>query len=204
MISAEARGAWKDIEQRLRPYVQRRVPSAADVDDTLQDIFVHMHRGLANLRDGESFGGWIYRIAQNTIVDRARAQARNPTVPSEHIPEPACEDVADSSGLESSLGECVALFVARLPQPYREALTLTELQGSTQKDAADMLGVSLPALKSRVLRGREKIREMFEECCRISLDCRGRVMSCEPRPLEQIPEDCREAAACWQGTSEKR
>jgi RNA polymerase sigma-70 factor, ECF subfamily len=204
MISAEARGAWKDIEQRLRPYVQRRVPSAADVDDTLQDIFVRMHRGVANLRDGESFGGWIYRIARNTIVDRARAQARNPIVSSEHVPEPADEDIASSNGLESALGECVALFVARLPTPYREALTLTELQGSTQKDAADMLGVSLPALKSRVLRGREKVREMFEECCRLSIDSRGRVMSCEPRPLEQIPEDCRDAAACWKGTKEKR
>ena len=95
------------------------------------------------------------------------------------------------------LGACVALFVARLPAPYREAVTLTELQGLTQKCAAELLGVTLPAIKSRTLRGREKIRDMFEECCRISVDCRGRVTACEPRALEDLPADCREAAAAW-------
>jgi RNA polymerase sigma-70 factor (ECF subfamily) len=104
-------------------------------------------------------------------------------------------DVSDD--LESELGACVALFVARLPAPYREAVTLTELQGLTQKDAAELLDVSLPAIKSRILRGREKIRDMFEECCRISVDCRGRVTACEPRELEDVPADCREAAAAW-------
>jgi RNA polymerase sigma-70 factor (ECF subfamily) len=46
-------------------------------------------------------------------------------------------------------------------------------------------------MKSRVQRGREKIRGMFEECCEISVDCRGRVVECEARDLQQVPEDCR-------------
>jgi hypothetical protein len=57
--------------------------------------------------------------------------------------------------------------------------------------------VTLPAMKSRSLRGRKKIREMFEECCRISVDCRGRVTACEPRAPEDVPPDCRETAAAW-------
>jgi RNA polymerase sigma-70 factor (ECF subfamily) len=91
----------------------------------------------------------------------------------------------------------VALFVARLPSPYREAITLTELEGLTQREAAEMLGISVSGMKSRVQRGREKIREMFEECCRISVDCRGRVVECEPRALDGILEDCRGAAVSW-------
>jgi len=87
--------------------------------------------------------------------------------------------------------------VARLPSPYREAVTLTELQGLTQKEAAEMVGVSLSGLKSRVQRGREKIRAMFEACCEISVDCRGRVVECASRDLEEIPDDCRGAAASW-------
>jgi RNA polymerase sigma-70 factor (ECF subfamily) len=87
--------------------------------------------------------------------------------------------------------------VARLASPYREAITLTELRGLTQKDAAEMLGVSLSGMKSRVQRGREKIREMFDECCAISVDCRGRVVECESRALDDIPEDCRNAATSW-------
>jgi RNA polymerase sigma-70 factor (ECF subfamily) len=74
---------------------------------------------------------------------------------------------------------------------------LTELEGLTQKDAAELLGISVSGMKSRVQRGREKIRDMFDDCCRISVDCRGRVVECEPRALEEIPEDCRAAAAAW-------
>ncbi|MEY4547078.1 MAG: hypothetical protein RL685_3273 [Pseudomonadota bacterium] len=197
MIASEARGAWLDIERRIRPYVARRVASAADVDDVLQEIFVRVHRGLASLRDGESFGGWVYRVAQNTIADAARARSRSVLDLVDETPEVASPDADGSNDLEGELGACVALFVARLPAAYREAVTLTELQGLTQKDAAEMLGLTLSAMKSRTLRGREKIRGMFEECCRISVDCRGRVTGCEPRALDEIPEDCREAAAAW-------
>jgi RNA polymerase sigma-70 factor (ECF subfamily) len=198
MIPTEARGAWSEIENRLRPYVARRVASSADVDDLLQEIFVRMQRGLSELRDGERFGGWIYRIAEHVIIDSARARARNPVVPSAQLPD-GCDTESgdDIDALQSDLGDCVALFVARLPSPYREAITLTELEGLTQKDAAEMLGISLSGMKSRVQRGREKIRDMFDECCRISVDCRGRVVECEPRALEEIPEDCRAAAVAW-------
>lgn len=200
MIPTEARGAWSELEDRLRPYVARRVASASDVDDVLQEIFVRMHRGLAELRDGERFGGWVYRIAEHVIIDAARARARNPVVLSTQVTEAAdAEPSDDVDALQSDLGECVALFVARLPSPYREAITLTELEGLTQKDAAEMLGVSLSGMKSRVQRGREKVRDMFDECCRISVDCRGRVVECEPRALDEIPADCRDAAIEWDG-----
>lgn len=197
MIGADARGAWKELEQRLRPYLARRVASRADIDDLLQDIFVRMHQGLGALRDEERFGAWVYRIANSAIVDKARKRARAPHVSSNEDADVVAPTDAGDDGLQSELGECVALFVSRLPSPYREAITLTELQGLTQKQAAEMLGVSLSGLKSRVQRGRDKIRYQFEECCRISVDCRGRVIECEPRDLQEVPPDCREAAASW-------
>lgn len=202
MIASEARGAWSEIEQRLRPYVSRRVASAADVDDVLQEIFVRMQRGLSGLRDGERFGGWVYRVAQSAIADTARARARSPVISVEEVPEAAHGEEPASEELQAELGACVALFVARLPSPYREAVTLTELEGLTQKDAAEMLGISLPAMKSRVLRGRERIRGMFDECCRIAVDCRGRITECVPRALDEVPEDCRETAAAWASRSD--
>jgi RNA polymerase sigma-70 factor (ECF subfamily) len=197
MIGTEARGAWKELERKLRPYLVRRVASPADIDDLLQDIFVRMHQSLANLRDEERFGGWVYRIAHSAIVDRARQLARAPKAGRD---DDVAADVApegDEGDLQSDLGECVALFVSRLPSPYREAITLTELEGLTQREAAEMLGISLSGLKSRVQRGRDKIRYMFEECCQISVDCRGRVIECEPRELDQVPADCRDAAVSW-------
>ena len=197
MIPAEARGAWRDIEARLRPYVARRVASAAEVDDIVQEILVRVHKGLAALRDDESFGGWVYRIASRTIADSAKSQARDPLVHGVAVVDAAGGGSDEAADLQLELGECVSLFVARLPSPYRESVTLTELQGLTQKEAAEMLGTSLSGMKSRVQRGREKIREMFEECCEISVDCRGRVVDCEARDLNQVPEDCRGVAASW-------
>ena len=180
MISPEARGAWRELEARLRPYVARRVTSTADVEDVLQDTFVRVHRGVANLAEEERFGPWVYRVAASALADHRRARGRHPlpTSAGNDAELPATEFDED---IEAKMAECVALFVARLPSPYREAVTLTELQGLTQKDAAEMLGISLSSMKSRVQRGRARIRQMFEECCEISVDCRGRVTECTPR-----------------------
>ena len=197
MIPAEARGAWRDIEARLRPYVARRVASAAEVDDLVQEILVRVHKGLATLRDDDSFGGWVYRIAARTLADAAKLHAREPVERSAAVDEVASGGPDGAADLQLELGECIALFVARLASPYREAITLTELQGLTQKDAAEMLGTSLSGMKSRVQRGREKLRAMFEECCEISVDCRGRVVDCAAREPDRVPEDCREVAASW-------
>jgi RNA polymerase sigma-70 factor (ECF subfamily) len=199
VIPAEARGAWREVEERLRPYVARRVPSQADVDDVLQETFVRMHRGLATLADGERFGAWVYRIAASAIADNLRSRVRHPLSAAAPNDDSARLDAEPDENLEAELAECVALFVARLPSPYREAITLTELEGLTQKDAAEMLGVSVSGMKSRVQRGRERIRRMFEECCEISVDCRGHVTDCVPRRLEEVPPDCRDAALAWVG-----
>lgn len=199
MIPSEAQGAWRELEARLKPYVGRRVPSKADADDIVQEVFVRMHRAVLGLRDGERFGAWVYRIAEHALADHLRMRARHPIATDHEAGLEADTTGADAveHALEGELAECVALFVARLASPYREAITLTELQGLTQKDAAEMLGLSLSGMKSRVQRGRERIRRMFEECCEISLDARGRVLDCTPRALEEIPEDCRAAAECW-------
>lgn len=193
VIAAEARGAWRELEARLRPYVARRVRVTADVDDILQEVFVRMQRGLGDLRDGERFGGWVYRIAEHAVVDHLRIRARHPLA--EVSGESLRAEELDAGGsndnaLEAELAECVALFTARLPSPYREAITLTELEGLTQKDGAEMLGLSLSGMKSRVQRGREQIRRMFEDCCEISLDARGRVLECTPRSLGGGGKDC--------------
>ena len=189
MIEAAARGAWKELDAKLRPFVTRRVRSSADVDDVVQEVLLRIQRGAATLRDDDRFGPWVYRIARSAIVDHQRAAARNPLSDRTPPDEGAAED-ADASAAEEELAAYVAVFVAMLPSPYREALTLTDLEGMSQKDAAAMLGISVSGMKSRVQRGREHLREALEDCCTIALDVRGRVVSCEPRPDGRLPE-CR-------------
>ncbi|HQP39291.1 MAG TPA: sigma factor, partial [Polyangiaceae bacterium] len=69
MIDPAARGAWRDLEAKLRPFVARRVRSDVDVDDIVQDVFLRMQRGLAGLRDEERFGPWVYQVARSAIAD---------------------------------------------------------------------------------------------------------------------------------------
>lgn len=190
MIEATARGALRDLEAKLRPFVARRIRSDADVDDVVQEVFLRMQRGLEGLRDEERFGPWVYRVARSAIVDHQRSAARHRLADPDGHDEPAAEEVDDDRAALEALASVVAIFVALLPSPYREALTLTELQGLTQREAADMLGVSLSGMKSRVQRGRALLRTSLEDCCQIGVDARGRVVSCEPRADGRLPDRC--------------
>jgi len=191
MIDPAARGAWQELEGKLRPFVARRVQSPTDTEDVLQDIFLRMQRGLSALRDDERFGPWVYQVARSAVADHWRTAIRFPVTEADPSSELSSEvDSDEGREVERGLASYVALFVAMLPSPYREALTLTELEGLTQKEAAIMLGVSLSGMKSRVQRGRRHLRKALEDCCHIAIDARGRVMSCEPRPDGKLPEWC--------------
>ena len=191
MIESTARGDWKDLDRKLRPFVARRVTAPADVDDVLQEIFLRMQRGLPSLRDDERFGPWLFTVARTTIIDHRRRAARHRVAEPDGTSEQEIEASDDDDALERELATYVTPFVAALPSPYREALTLTELEGLSQKEAAEMLGISLSGMKSRVQRGRARLRELFDACCEIALDARGHVMACQPRATRPIQCGCR-------------
>jgi RNA polymerase sigma-70 factor, ECF subfamily len=181
METEDARRLHDVLQARLRPFVARRVPSS-DVEDVLQDVFLRMQRGLPALRDEERFAPWIYRVARSAIVESHRQRARQPMAQDldSEPAEPSAEG-AGPSALEQEFAAYLAQSIASLASPYREALTLTEIEGVTQQAAADLAGISLSGMKSRVQRGREKLREELEACCRIDVDARGRVIQCEPK-----------------------
>jgi len=173
---------WMEAETRLRPFLARRVP-VADVDDVLQDVFLRMQRGLASLRDEQRLDAWLYQVARSAIAESGRSRARHPLAGEsaqdglvELAPEPEQDDAAIRA-----LSSCVAVFVARLPSPYREAVTLIELEGLTAREAAELAGISVSGMKSRVQRGRRRLRAIFEECCEIALDARGKITAATPR-----------------------
>ena len=179
MISNDTRCAHRELEERLRPFVARRVPQS-EVDDVLQDVFLRAQRALPTLREEERFGPWLYRIARSAIAESHRQRSRQPLLAVE-LPEPTALEENEPSALETEIAAYLVPLIDRLPLPYREAVTLTELSGMTQQAAADALGLSLSGAKSRVQRAREKLRALLDECCRIGVDARGRVIDCEPR-----------------------
>jgi RNA polymerase sigma-70 factor (ECF subfamily) len=175
---------WQDVAAQLRPFLARRI-DAAEVDDVMQDVWLRVQRGLPGLKDEERFTSWLFQIARNAVAEHQRSRARHPLpaapVESELAAEPA-EPGNDDREAARSLASCISIFVARLPSPYREAVTLVELEGLTVREAAEMVGVSVSGMKSRVQRGRAQLRQLFHECCEIALDARGKVIDYTPRP----------------------
>ena len=175
MLDASARGAWELLADRLGAFIGRRLP-AEDAEDVRQEILLKIFKGAPHLTDEARFGPWVYAVARNAVIDRLRSR-KLPSGDLEGIAEPP-----ESAGPdERPLVDCVAPFVARLPSPYREAITLTDLRGLTQLEAADVAGVSLSGMKSRVQRGRRMLRQFFEECCHLTIDARGRVIDTDRR-----------------------
>jgi len=187
VIDPGARSAWRRLESSLRPFVARRVASAADVDDLVQEVFARMHRALPALRDEARFGPWLYRIARSAIADHQRQAARHPLASEERLEEPSPPPDDDERSVARELASALAPFVSALPSPYREAITLADLGGLTQSQAAAVAGISLPGMKARVQRGRARLRKALEDCCQIALDARRRVIACEPRTSPAIP-----------------
>jgi RNA polymerase sigma-70 factor, ECF subfamily len=183
-------GSAHELRALLVPFISKRV-DPQDVEDVLQTVFLRIQRGLADLRDSDKLVAWGYQIARNAIVDHARRASlrRHEELDrARTAPAPVVDD--DASGA-SELALILGHFIAMLPDPFREALQLTEIEGVTQAEAARRTGLSVPGMKSRVQRARVQLRELLEGCCDIELDTRGTIIDVEPRnrPAE-LPDCC--------------
>jgi RNA polymerase sigma-70 factor, ECF subfamily len=179
-----------ELRALLVPFIAKRV-DPQDVDDVVQTVFVRIQRGLADLRDTEKLVAWGYQIARNVIVDHTRrptGRTLDPLERARSVASPAADE--DDFG-SHELALIIGHFIGMLPEPYREALQLTELDGLTQAEAAQRVGLSLPGMKSRVQRGRAQLRQLLEACCSIELDTRGGIIDVEPHnaPAE-LPNCC--------------
>jgi RNA polymerase sigma-70 factor (ECF subfamily) len=189
--------SWQELIRAVRSYVGRRVTNPADRDDLVQEVLLRVHRGLTSLKDQTSPGPWIFGIAHNAVVDHWRKRGRGGSVPIDeaeiNIGE-LVDETDDGDLLQQTVATYLADMVTRLESPYRETLILTELQGMKYIDAARRLGISLAAVKSRVLRGREMLRKALIRCCEIELGATGRVLDCTPRG-QGACESCNPARA---------
>jgi RNA polymerase sigma-70 factor (ECF subfamily) len=99
----------------------------------------------------------------------------------DQAPDQDPEPEPNENTTRSEIATCLRPFLNQLPSLHREALTLTELGGLSQADAARQLGVSKSGMKSRVQRGRAQLKELLVACCQIDLDRRARITGYEPR-----------------------
>lgn len=167
---------WTDFGDTLKRFILRRVGDEQAAEDILQDVFLKIHAGIAGLNDERRLQSWVYQIARNAIVDFYRKP-----IYGQELPEELAAPDGDGDEVERQLARSLRGMVEQLPDEYRQALILTAFEGLTQKEVAERLGLSLSGAKSRVQRGREKLRDLLLECCHLEFDQGGRVIDYYPR-----------------------
>ncbi len=175
-----------ELHARLRAFVGRRISDPHAADDVAQEVLLRLHRSLGELRVDDRLDAFAYRIARNAVIDhyRSRARVKEAVLPPEDV---IAHIEAEDGGSEwqggrrerQELARCLEPIVRRLPEPYREALTLTDLGGLTQAEAAERTGVTVPGMKSRVQRARAQLHEQLTSCCDVVLDRRRGVTDVE-------------------------
>lgn len=187
---------WQRLRADVGQLVARRLPSPADVQDVVQEVMLRVWRSRDALREDERFGPWLNRLARNAAADQMRMRQRHPLptgAPEEPGPPtvpPALDDDGDGQQAKRLIAATLAPFIEALPPRYRECMRLSELEELPHAAIAKRLGLSVSGVKSRVQRGRERLREMLERCCRIAIDVRGSPVSCEMRADAVVPPGC--------------
>jgi RNA polymerase sigma-70 factor, ECF subfamily len=173
-MKADITQIWIDFHKELKGYITKMVKNQADADDILQEVFLKIIRNSARVNMAKNIRQYIYGIVRNTIRDHFRTK---PTIGME-IPVVATEE--EDQFLNATIADCcVKPFIEQLPEKYKEALLLTEFQGVSQKDLAVKQNISYSGAKSRVQRGKEKLKGMILNCCAYKSDVYGNLMEVE-------------------------
>jgi len=136
--------------ERIFRYTYRMLGNRTDAEDATAETFLRVLRRSAELRADGAFRTWLFRIARNLCIDKMR-QHKLMELPND----------AHYSGAEerATLRVTVQQALSDLPIEYREPLVLCDLEDMAAREAAEVLKISVPALKSRLYRGRKALRD---------------------------------------------
>ena len=165
---------WQELSVPLKNFIKKRIPSDADAEDILQEVFIIIHNNIQDLKDDEKIHAWVYRITRNVIVDYYRKYDKS--IKFLELPTEAAVESDEDLTSNIEIAACLRTMIDSLPDKYKQALLLTEFQNLTQRELSESMGISLSGAKSRVRRGREKLKEMLLGCCHLEFDRRGNVI----------------------------
>jgi len=157
--------AFRVIHDRYRPrlqaYMRQMLPGrTADVEDALQDVFVRTYAGLRTSARELALRPWLYRVAHNRCIDELRRPQPMPALLLAHDRLSDCDPVAETEQRESL--RRLVIDIGRLPDQQRSALLMRELSGMAYADVAGALEISVPAVKSLLVRARIGLAQAIE------------------------------------------
>ena len=158
----------------LRYLVRIAGPDAAE--DLAQDVFDKVNRGLRGFGGKSKLSTWIYRIATNAAIDRSRSAAYKHAQAQIVIEDGADRNQhralkeratpsPDQMVIQKEMNDCINEYIDHLPADYKTIIVLSELEGLSNKEVAEVLDISLENAKVRLHRARTKLKAVLNEAC---------------------------------------
>jgi len=150
----------------------------SDAEEAAQDVFMTVIRKVGTFQGNSAFYSWIYRICVNTCLMRLRGKRRNETVSIEEFMPVFTEEGMHASpmddwskeverdALNEELGRMIRKFTEDLSEKYRVVFVLSDVEGLSNEETARILGLTVPAIKSRLHRARLYLREQLSRYLR--------------------------------------
>lgn len=160
----------------LYPAAVRLTRNPADAQDLLQETFLRAYRGFAGFEEGTNLKAWLYRILTNTYINIYRKRQREPKTVSEdeiedwylysRLRESDLEPSAEAEVIERLPDEDVQAALASLPDVFRMAVILADVEGFSYKEIASILDVPIGTVMSRLHRGRKALERALWDIVR--------------------------------------
>ncbi len=171
---------WSNYKSSIKAFLMSRISNRDDVDDLLQMILIKAYRNLATVQSEGSLQSWLFQISNRTIIDYYRSEKSV-----EGLSE---KDLWFGGEKERTVfddfSHCIEPFFNALPEKSATLLRAINLEGQSQKSVARQQGIAYSTLKSRVQKGREQLRALFENCCHMKRDTLGNIVEYEARSLD--------------------
>lgn len=167
---------WNQYRSRLKAFLHSRVADVDEVDDLLQEILIKSHNNLHHLKSADSIKPWLWQIANHSIIDFYRRNAKSKQLEGQPL---WFEE--NETNIHQELSQCLEPFIQSLPRSNADLLLAIDIQGMSQKEYASQAGISYSTLKSRVQRSRELLAKIFADCCDYQLDNAGNIIDYTPK-----------------------
>ena len=170
-------GAVEDLLQQYQGKIFNLAMSIlkneSDAEEAAQDVFMTVIRKVDTFKGNSAFYSWMYRICVNTCLMRLRGKRRNDTVAIEEFMPVFTEEGMHASpmddwskeverkALNEELGKMIRKFTEELSEKYRVVFVLSDIEGLSNEETAKILGMTVPAVKSRLHRARLYLREQL-------------------------------------------